>query len=384
MNTRFPRAAATIVGAATYGIGRNPGYSPVDMAAVASLRALEEAGIALNEVDGLFFTDPFDPWGGTMFAQYLGLRPKVLENTRLGGSAFENYVEIAACMLAAGVIDVALIAFGSNQASALGKLPRTMLPFPYEAPYKPLPPVSAYALAANRYQTRFGLKREQLGEVALAARKWAQLNPDAMKRDPLSMDDYLAARMVSDPLGVLDCCLVTDGAGAIVMTRPDRARDTGKPAIHVLGAASVTTHHYISAMPDLVVTGVAEAAPRAYAAAGITAADADVVELYDAFTINTIFFLEDLGFCPKGEGARFVEDGAIAPGGRLPVNTNGGGLSCMHPGMYGLFTLIEAVRQLRGEAGERQVNGAEIAIAQGNGGVLSSQGVVVLGTDSTR
>lgn len=201
-------------------------------------------------------------------------------------------------------------------------------------------------------------------------------------RDPLTMDNYLAARMVSDPLGVLDCCLVTDGGGAIVMTRADRARDLARPPVFVLGAASVTTHHHISAMPDLLTTGAAEAGARAYAAAGLGPQDMQVVQLYDAFTINTILFLEDLGFCAKGEGASFVEDGAIAPGGRLAVNTNGGGLSCMHPGMYGLFTVIEAVRQLRAEAGERQVSDVQVALAHGNGGVLSSQGVVILGNTS--
>lgn len=379
----FPRARAAIAGAATFGIGRAPGHDSTDLAAIASVRALEDAGLSLSEVDGLFFTHPFDAWGGTILAQYLGIQPRVLENSRLGGSAFQNYVELAACLLDAGIINVALIAFGSNQASALGKLPRTMLPFPYEAPYRPLAPVSAYALVADRYRSVYGLKREQLGEVALAARRWAQLNPEAVKRDPLTMEDYLAARMVSDPLGVLDCCLVTDGAGAIVMTRSDRARDLPRPAIPVLGAASVTTHHHISAMPDLLTTGVVDAGCRAFEAAGLGPQDMDVVQLYDAFTINIILFLEDLGFCGRGEGAAFVEGGAIAPGGRLPVNTNGGGLSCMHPGMYGLFTIIEAVRQLRGEAGDRQVAGARLALAQGNGGSLSSQGVVILGNAGT-
>lgn len=379
----FSRGRAAIAGAATFRVGKAPGYESIDLAAIASIRALEDAGIPLSEVDGLFFTHPFDAWGGTTLAQYLGLLPKVVENSRLGGSAFQTYVELAACLLAADVINVALIAFGSNQASALGKLPRTMQPFPYEAPYKPLAPISAYALVADRYRSVYGLQREQLGEVALAARGWAQRNPEAVRREPLTMEDYLAARMVSDPLGVLDCCLVTDGAGAIVMTRADRARDLARPPIFVLGAASTTTHHHISAMPDLLATGAADAATRAYKVAGVGPQDIDVVELYDAFTINTILFLEDLGFCAKGEGAAFVEGGAIAPGGRLPVNTNGGGLSCMHPGMYGLFTIIEAVRQLRHDAGERQVPGAQLALAQGNGGVFSSQGVVVLGTAAT-
>jgi len=184
--------------------------------------------------------------------------------------------------------------------------------------------------------------------------------------------------MVSDPLTVRDCCLYNDGAAAVVMVRADRARDCPRRPVKVLGGAHAVTHREISSMPDLGVTGAAISGPAAFAQAGIGPGDIDVVMVYDAFTITPILFLEDLGFCPKGEGGRFVAGGAIAPGGRLAVNTNGGGLSCVHPGMYGLFLLVEAVRQLRGEAGERQVQGAELALAHGNGGVLSSEATVVL------
>ena len=376
----FPRARTAIVGAATFGLGRAPGYEPVELAAVAAREALAQAGLTFADVDGLFFTHSSDTFcGGMLFAQYLGINPNVADNSRSGGNVFESYAERAAWLLDAGLIDVALIAFGSNQASASGKLSRTSLPYPYEAPYQPISPVSSYALAAARHMHEFGTTKAQLGEVAVAARAWAQRNPEAVKRDPLTLDDYLAARMVSDPLSTLDCCLVTDGAAAIVMTRADRARDLCARPVAVLGAESGTSHAHISSMPDLTRTALVEAGARAFAAAGLGPADVDVVELYDAFTINTILFLEDLGFCPKGEGGRFVEGGRIAPGGALPVNTNGGGLSCVHPGMYGLFTIIEAVRQLRGECGERQVANAQVALAQGNGGVLSSQGVVLLG-----
>lgn len=379
MTDRFPRARTAIVGAATFGQGRAPGFEASDLAAKASLAALAEAGVPLSEVDGLFFCHGTDTLGGLSFAQYLGIHPKVVDNNRLGGSAFQAYVEMAAWLLDAGMINVALIAYGSNQATAAGKLVNTVRPMPYEAPYRPINPVSSYALAASRHMYEFGTKREQMGAVALAARQWAQLNPEAFKRDPLTMDDYLASRLVSDPLSVLDCCLVTDGAAAVVMTRAERVGDLAVKPVYVLGAASETTHREIAWMPDLTTTGAARSGARAFAQAGITAADVSVAQLYDAFTINTILFLEDLGFCPKGEGGRFVEGGRIAPGGDLPVNTNGGGLSCVHPGMNGLFGIVEAVRQLRGECGPRQVKGAEIAVAHGNGGVLSSQATVVLG-----
>lgn len=375
----FPRGRTAIVGAATFGQGKAPGYEASDLAAIASTMALEDAGLSLADIDGLFFCHPTDTMGGLSFAQYLGIRPKVTDNNRTGGSAFQTYVEHAAYLLDAGAIDCALIAYGSNQATATGKLVSTVQPMRYEAPYRPLNPVSSYALAAARYMHQYGATREQLGEVALAARKWAMLNPEAFKRDALTMDDYLASRMVSDPLSVLDCCLVTDGAAAVVMTRADRARDLKRSPIKVMGAAAETHHREIGWLEDLTVTAAARSGARAYRRAGLEPADIDVVQVYDAFTINTILFLEDLGFCPKGEGARFVQDGRIAPGGALPVNTNGGGLSCCHPGMYGLFPIVEAVRQLRGEAGDRQVADARFAIAHGNGGVLSSQATVILG-----
>ena len=379
----FPRAKTAIVGAATFGAPRCPGHEPLDMAAIASRDALREAGLTFADVDGVFYTGSDDTFGGAMnLAQYCGIpAPKVLENSRTGGNVLISYIERAAYLLDAGLIDCALIAYGSNQASATGKLSRTNKPFPYEAWYQPLNPLSGYALAAARHMHDYGTTKQQLGEVALAARRWAQLNPEAAVREPLTMDDYMAARMISDPLGKLDCCLVTDGAAAIVLTRADRARDLSSRPVSLLGAASMTSHSNISSMPDLTVTALAECGPRALATAGLSPAEIDVVQLYDAFTINTILFLEDLGFCPKGEGGRFVEGGRIAPGGALPVNTNGGGLSCMHPGMYGLFTVIEAVRQLRGECGDRQVAGARTAIAQGNGGQLSSQSLCVLATE---
>jgi acetyl-CoA acetyltransferase len=290
---------------------------------------------------------------------------------------------------------VALIAYGSNQRSSTGKLISSARTSPWESPYRPLRPISSYAMAAARHMHEFGTTKQQLGEVAIAARKWAQLNPEATMRDELTMQDYLAARLVADPFGLRDCCLVTDGAAAVVMTRADRARDLCKRPAYLLGGAHETTHREIAGMPSLTTTGLAAASRRTFAQAGITSADVDVVELYDAFTINTILFLEDMGFCAKGEGGTFVSDGRIAPGGAfvsggriapdgaLPVNTNGGGLSYCHPGMYGLFTMVEATQQIMGLCGERQVEGVDIAIAQGNGGELSSEALLVLGSAAT-
>jgi acetyl-CoA acetyltransferase len=380
---RFPRGKSAIVGASTYGIGEAPGLSSMDLAVSASVRALAQVGLTPGDVDGLFIALPDDFLSGLTFAEYLGIQPRITENNRTGGSAFLTHAMWAALAIEAGQCEVALIAYGSNQRSASGGLVSALRPTAYEAPYKLLRPAGAYALAASRYMHQYGLKHEQLGEVALAARRWAQLNPEAFMRDPLTMEDYLKARKVVDPLGVRDCCLVTDGAAAVVMVSAERARDLARKPVYLLGAAAATDHRDITSMPDLTVTAAVQSGRRAFAQAGVTPADIDVVELYDAFTINTILFLEDLGFCPKGEGGAFVEGGRIAPGGALPVNTNGGGLSCVHPGMYGLFTMVEATQQLMGVAGERQVHGAKLAVAHGNGGELSSQATLVLGTEET-
>ena len=374
----FPSRSTAIVGAATYGIGRCPGVSAVDMAARAGMLALADAGLTLSDVDALYTSAPYEALGGMELAEYLGLTPKVVDCNRTGGSAFEVYVQQAALALEAGLIDCALIAYGSNPASNPPLSVGMTRQSPWEAPYRPLAPISSYALAASRHMHLYGTTRSQLAEVAVAARRWAQLNPEAAMRDPLGIDEVLSARMVSDPLTVRDCCLFNDGAAAVVMVRADRAKDCARRPVEVLGAAHAVTHREISSMPDLTVTGAAISGPQAFAQAGVGPADIDLAMLYDAFTITPILFLEDLGFCPKGEGGRFVADGAIGPGGRLAVNTNGGGLSCVHPGMYGLFLLVEAVRQLRGEAGERQVQNAELAVAHGNGGVLSSEATVVL------
>ena len=376
----FPRAKTAIVAAATYGMGESPGFSSMDLAVHASVKALAQVGLQPKDADALFICLPDDYLSGLTFAEYLGLRPKLTDNNRTGGSAFLSHAMFAALALDAGMCDVALIAYGSNQRSGAGKLISSQRPPVYEAPYKLARPVGAYAMAAARHMYQYGTTRDQLGAVALAARQWAKLNPDAFMRDELTLEDYYAARMVADPFGVRDCCLVTDGAAAIVMTRADRARDLTKEPVYVLGAAAATFHRDITNMPDLTVTAASESGPRAFAQAGVHPADIDVVEVYDAFTINTILFLEDLGFCPKGEGGRFVTGGRTAPGGELPVNTNGGGLSCVHPGMYGLFTAVEATQQLTGRCGARQVAGAKLALAHGNGGELSSQATVILGT----
>jgi len=384
MSTISPlRGAAAIVGASLGGVPMAPGRSALEILGEAVHGALADAGLKLSDVDGLFTGSSYHFLAGLSVAEYLGIHPKFCEATMVGGSSYVGHLLTAAMALHTGQCEVALICYGSNQGSGFGKL-KSMAETPlYEAPYEPRYPISSYALAAARHMHQYGTTREDLAHIAVAARQWAQLNPLAHARDPLSIEQVLASRLVSDPLSVLDCCLVTDGGGALVLVRSERAKDFPKPPVYVLGAAAATWHRQIGSMPDLTVTAAAESGPRAFAMAGLAPKDVDVLELYDAFTINTLLFLEDLGFCAKGEGGAFVRNGRIAPGGVLPVNTNGGGLSCCHPGMYGMFLLIEAMQQLRAEAGDRQVPNAEIALCHGNGGVLSSQVTALLGTAAT-
>lgn len=382
------RGGAAIVGAAESDLGHvGEGFNVIDLMAQGIARALDDCGLNLRDVDGLFCATTQARTSGLSLAEYLGISPAYIDTTILGGSSFEFHVAHALAALQLGLCQVAVIAYGSTQRSVGRRQASVREVNPYETPFRPFLPPTAYAMAASRHMHEFGTTREQMAEVAVAARQWALLNPAAWEKKPLSVADVLGARMISYPFTVRDICLVTDGGGAIVMTSPDRARSLKKPPVYVLGCGSAITHASISSMPDLTVTGALESGRQAYAMAGLKPSDIDVLELYDAFTINTILFLEDLGFCKKGEGGPFVSGGRIAPGGSpggsLPVNTNGGGLSYCHPGMYGLFLLIEAVRQLRSECGARQVQGAETAIAHGNGGVLSSQSTVILGTAAT-
>jgi len=377
------RGKTAFVGAATFGLGEAPGYTSIEIAAEAARLAIADAGLKTSDIDGLFICLPNDFLAGLTIAEYLGIRPRMTNSSRTGGSAFLTHAEWAMLALDAGLIDRALICYGSNQRTGAGKLVAAQAPSPFELPYRPNNPVASYALAASRHMYEFGTTSEQLASVAVAARQWANLNPDAFRHGPLSIEDVLATRLVSDPLHAADCCLITDGGAAVVMTRADRAKDLRQTPVALLGAASATWHIEIAQLADLAVSAAQESGRRAFAQAALDPSDIDVVNLYDAFTINTIMFLEDLGFCGKGEGGPFVASGAIAPGGSLPVNTNGGGLSFCHPGMYGLFTLVESIRQLRGQAGERQVNGAKLALAHGNGGTLSSQATCILGVPDT-
>ncbi|MGY6501763.1 MAG: acetyl-CoA acetyltransferase [Acidimicrobiales bacterium] len=399
MSERTLRGAAAIVGvadaASPTGVLDDHGRA---LEARMIKEALVDAGLSLDDVDGV--TCAGAPAG---LAEYLGIHPRYFDGTQVGGSSYELHVEHAAAAIAAGLCDVVIGVYASTprgdrrraaERAARGGGSRGGRgggggwggPNPgleWEMPFGLRTPMGAYALAASRHMYEFGTTSEQLAQIAVDTRRWASMNASARFQDPITIDDVVSSPMQASPLHLLDCCLVTDGAGAFVMTSAERAATLPKPPVLVLGAASSGDHSMISQMPDLTTTAGAVSGPAAFSMAGVKPDDVDLLMGYDSFTITALLHLEDLGFCPKGEGGAFVEDGKLGPGGSLPMNTNGGGLSFTHPGMYGMFLITEAVRQLRGECGERQLTDPQVAVAHGSGGLLSTMGTLVLGTEAT-
>lgn len=371
-----------VVGVAESDLGIVPDVSAVQLQAQASARALREAGLTARDVDGLFVADLVNPLPGLLLAEYLGITPRYSDTTGIGGSSFVAHLEHASAAIQAGLCSVALIAYGSTQRSDGSRARRVVDPRSpegqFETPYGTLAPLTAYALAAQRHMYEYGTTAEHLASIAVSTRQWAQMNPVAMMRDPLSVEQVLASRVISSPLHLLDCCLVTDGGGAVVVTGVERARDMAQRPVVVLGTGECHTHATFGQMRDMTRTGAAISGRRAFAQAGLRPIDIDVAEIYDSFTITVLLSLEDLGFCEKGAGGPFVGEGRLGPGGSLPTNTQGGGLSYTHPGMFGIFTVIEATRQLRGECGDRQVAGARVALCHGTGGQLSSHATAIL------
>lgn len=379
-----------MTGTAIVGVGESDlgvtNHSILTLQAQAITRALTDAGLSTADVDGIA-TSGVSRFSATQVADYLGIQPAWCDSTFAGGSAYEMYVARAAQAIEAGQASVVVISFASNQRSAksrkLGGVVESHTPeAQFETPYGPLYPISYYAMAAQRYLHDYGATPADLAEVAVLAREWARMNPKAYRygSEPLTVDDVLNSTMVSTPLTTADCCLVTDGGGAVVVTSLDRARDLRKAPIRILGYGEATTNTSMSQVP-LLPTGARESGQRAFAAAGLTPSDVDVIQVYDSFTITVLLSLEALGFCEPGQAPTFVASADARPGGRQPLNTSGGGLSYCHPGQYGVLLLVEAVRQLRGEAGDRQVADASIALAHGTGGILSTHATVLLGED---
>src|SRR5438094_1845149 len=381
---RRMRGRVAIVGAAEADEhGKLPHKSAFQLHAEAARNALADAGLGKDDVDAVFSAGL---WMGSETAECLGIRPRYVDGTQCGGCSFIAHVQHAMAAISAGVCEVALITHGESGASRIG-MPGTRFGadsfrLQFEVPFGLAGPPTGYALAAARHMHEFGTTSEQLAEVAVATRKWATLNPRALMRDPLTIDEVLSSRLISWPLRLLDCCLVTDAGGAVVVTSAERARDLAKRPVYVLGTGEASTHVMVSQMPDFARWDAARlSGERAFAMAGVAPADVDVAMLYDAFTIVPIMALGALGFCQPGEGGPFVAGRRTAPGGDFPMNTNGGGLSYTHTGMYGIFTLIEAVRQLRGECGARQVPDCRLAICHGLGGTFSAAATLIASSE---
>lgn len=378
------RGEIAVVGISEIDTFESQGRSPVGLMAEAARRATADAGLRLSDIDGLFTASSVYYTPSLTFAEYAGIDPRYTDSTVVGGASFEAHVGHAAAAIRAGLCDYALITYGSTQRSDRGKLVSQAEWLPYEEPYGMIHPIGPMGLIAHRHMHDYGTTSEQLAQVAVSARQWAMGNPDAPYRSPLTVEEVLASPMISSPLHKLDCCLVTDGGAAAVLCSAERARDLRRAPVYVLGFGEAADHRNISGMPDLTTTRAVDSAARAYRMAEVAPGDIDTANVYDAFTISLLILLEDLGFVPKGEAGAFIESGGIAPGGSLALNTNGGGLSYCHPGMLGLFLLTEAVRQLRGDAGDRQVDGAATALVHGMGLTLGAHATVILGSDGAQ
>jgi acetyl-CoA C-acetyltransferase len=387
---------AAIAGVHEFGPRRAETMSALQIKAVSAARALEDAGLAWADVDALYDAGETGPTAGLTLAGYLGVRPAVIDTTAVGGSSFELHAAHAARAIAAGKARVALLTYGSTAHSerlAIGTGARSHRgPVGnMEAPYG-LTLVGNYAMVARRHLHQYGTTSAQLAEIAVTTRAHAMRNPDAVRglhdlghRDvrEITVEDVLSSRLIADPLHLFDCCLITDGGGAVVIVAPEVARDLRHRPVWILGTGEAVGYPEPGA--DLTVSAAARSGPAAFGEAGVRPEEIDVAMIYDSFTITVLIILEDLGFCAKGEGGAYVEGGRLRfdrPGAPA-LNTDGGGLSSNHPGMRGIFLLIEATRQLRGTS-TAQVPGARLAVAHGNGGQLATHhvaGTIVLGRD---
>ncbi len=382
------RGKTAIVGAFEHPTRFAPHLTTSRIMAESARGALADAGLGIADVDGLC-TAGIGTASVMGLANHLNLRPSYMDSTNVGGSSFLAHVAHASAAIQAGLCSVALILYGSTAASdrfAVGTGGGLGTADPcdaFEVPYGPTV-VGGYAMAAMRHMHEYGTTSEQLAEIAVTTRRHASLNPAAKFHELVTVEDVLASRVVSSPLHLLDCCMISDGGGALVVTSAERARDLPKKPAYVLGAAEAVRHSGIGE-EDVLEVAAAQSGPKAMAMAGITHADVDLRMIYDSFTITVLLTLENLGFCKRGEGGAFVSGGRLAFDGPCPTNTDGGGLSSNHPGMRGIFLAIEAVKQLRGEAGARQLARCQIALCHGTGGIFARRhsGVtLILGSEA--
>ena len=383
VDPRALRNTACIVGVdESDEIGILPHKSQLSLHLEAVSNAVRDAGLRISDVDGVFTAGQHSP---ALLGEALGITPRYVDGTSVGGCSFIIEVGHAVAALHHGLCDVAVVSHGESGRSGVGVSPRrdTSLTGQYEAPFGFGGAPTFFGLLTTRHMHVYGTTLEQWAQVAVSTRRWAMLNPKALRREPLTVADVLASRPVVYPFNVLNICLVTDAGGAVVLTRADRARDCAKTPVYVRGVGEGTEHVMVTQMRDLTFSEATRlAGDKAFRMAGVGPRDFDHVMLYDAFTSGPPLMLESLGLARRGEGVHCFAEGRATPGGSLPINTNGGGLSYTHSGMYGIFPIIEATRQLRGECGARQVPGVRLSLVNGMGGMLSAAGTLVLSNET--
>ena len=373
--------------------------SPLQIKAESASRALKDAGLNWSDVDAIYDAGEAGGMAGLTMAEYFGLSPNVIDTTNVGGSSDEFHAAHARRDIGAGKAKVALLTYGStahSNARAIGVGGRggaSMHPAENMDAYAGMTLIANYAMVAHRHMHQYGTTSEQLAEISVATRMHAMRNPEAVRAmedlefldiRETTISDVVNSRMIADPLHLLECCMISDGGGAVVIASPEVARDCRKAPVWILGSGEATK--YPMSGGDITTSAAAQSGPQAFLEAGVTPGEMDIAMIYDSFSITVLALLEDLGFCPKGEGGRWVEGGRLRfdrPNDGPALNTDGGGLSSNHPGMRGIFLLLEATRQLRGES-TSQVADAKLAVAHGNGGMLGSRhaaGTIILGRD---
>ena len=376
-----PNSVAIVGAAETTRLGTIPDMSQIQLHADAALNAMVDAGLKPSDIDGVA-TAVETP---QQIAHYLGITPSWVDGTSVGGCSFMIHVRHAAAAIASGLCKTVLVTHGESGKSRVGNPPRTVPPSSlagqFEQPFGPMGPPSLFPIPVLRYMNTYGVTHEQIAMVAVVQREWAAKNPRATFRDPITVEDVLNSRMIAYPFRLLQCCLVTDGGGALILTAADRARDFPQKPVYILGTGESVETPMVSQMEDFTSSRAFRVAgPTAFREAGITHKDVDHLMIYDAFAHLPLYGLEDLGFVPRGEAGRFIADRNTAPGGKLPLNTNGGGLSYMHSGMYGMYALQESVRQMRGIA-PAQIPGAKISVCHGVGGMFAASGTIIFGNE---
>ncbi len=376
-----PNTVAIVGAAETTRLGTIPDMSQIQLHADAALNAMEDAGLKPSDIDGVATAAETPP----QIAHYLGITPTWVDGTSVGGCSFMIHVRHAAAAIASGLCKTVLITHGESGKSRVGNPPRTVPPSSlagqFEQPFGPMGPPSLFPIPVLRYMKTYGVTHEQIANVAVVQREWAGKNPRATFRDPITIEDVLNSRMIAYPFRLLQCCLVTDGGGALILTSADRAKDFPRKPVYILGTGESVETPMVSQMEDFTSSRAFRVAgPTAFREAGIAHKDVDHLMIYDAFAHLPLYGLEDLGFVPRGEAGRFIADRNTAPGGKLPLNTNGGGLSYMHSGMYGMYALQESVRQMRGIA-PAQIPGAKISVCHGVGGMFAASGTIIFGNE---